>query len=33
MFKRLNGELIIRFKKDKFYISRDLKIGNFRPLT
>jgi hypothetical protein len=33
MFNRLNKEFIIRFKKDKFYIKRDLKARNFKKIN
>jgi hypothetical protein len=33
MFNRLNRESIIRFRKDKFCIKRDLKAGNLKEIN
>jgi hypothetical protein len=33
MFNRLNKESIIRFRKDKFYIRRDLKARNLKEIN
>jgi hypothetical protein len=33
MFNRLSKEFIIRFKKNKFCIKRDLKAGNFKEIN
>jgi hypothetical protein len=33
MFNRLSKKSIIRFKKDKFYIRKDLKAGNLKEIN
>jgi hypothetical protein len=33
MFNKLNKKSIIRFRKDKFYIRKDLKAGNLKEIN